>query len=139
MDYLEFAKQRQVPFLDHLNIEPVSAGGGKAEFTMTVEEVHLRTFGILHGGVTAGLMDTVVGFAAVTVAPPEHHVVTVQLNINFVRVVTEGEKLIATAEVQHAGRKTAVVRGEIHNADNELVALATATMMYLPLPTQDEA
>lgn len=133
-DYLELAKQREVPLLDHLKIEPVSASDGRAEFELTVERIHLRTMGLLHGGTTSVLMDTAVGFAAITVAPPGHHVVTVQLNINFTLTAKEGDTLRAAAEVVHGGRKTAVVRGDIHNGNGELVATATATMMYLPVP-----
>jgi len=133
-DWLTFARQRRVPFLEHLNIRPVSAENGRAEFEITIEEIHLRTLGILHGGVTASLLDTVVGFAAVTVAPPQHHVVTAQLNMNFVRTVGAGEQLIAVGEVQHAGQRTAVASGNVQTTDGQLVALATATMMYLPIP-----
>ena len=134
-DFLEFAKQREVPLLDHLKIEPVAAGDGSATFELTVDTIHLRTLGLLHGGTTAALMDTAVGFAAITVAPPDHHVVTVQLNLNFTRVGEKGETLRAVATVKHAGSKTAVVMGEIHTSDGDLLATASATMMYLPIPT----
>ncbi|MFQ5732251.1 MAG: PaaI family thioesterase [Planctomycetaceae bacterium] len=138
-DWLQAAVKRHVPFLDYLNIRPISAGNGRSEFQLTTEEVHLRTFGILHGGVTASLLDTAVGFAAVTVAPPGHHVVTVQLNMNFTKTVEAGETLRANGAVQHAGQRTAVVQGEVRNAEDDLVAVATATMMYLPLPAGAQA
>lgn len=133
-EWLRAAVKRHVPLLDHLNIHPISAGDGKAEFEMTVEPIHLRTMGLLHGGATAALLDTAVGFAAVTVAPADHHVVTVQLNVNFVRPVKQGETIRATGDVEHAGQRTAVVHGEVRTADGDLAALATATMMYLPIP-----
>jgi len=134
--WLQAALQRKVPFLDLLNIRPISAGDGKAEFEMTVEQSHLRTLGILHGGVTASLLDTAVGFAAITVAPPEHHVVTMQLNMNFVRTIASGETLRAIGTVEHSGRRTAVVHGEVRTSEGELAAIATATMMYLPIPQE---
>jgi len=133
-DWLHAALQREVPFLEHLDIRPLSAGGGKAAFEMEVGDVHLRTLGMVHGGVTASLLDTAVGFAAITVAPPGHHVVTVQLNMNFTRPLQAGETLRATAEVLHAGKRTAVVQAEVRTAAGELAAVATATMMYLPMP-----
>lgn len=132
--FLDIARQRRVPLLEHLQIHPVSAGDGRASFEVTVEEFHLRTLGMLHGGVTAALLDTAVGFAAITVAPPGHHVVTVQLNINFVRPVMQGERLTAEATVLHGGRKTAVVQGEVLTSAGERAAFATATMMFLPIP-----
>jgi uncharacterized protein (TIGR00369 family) len=125
---------RHVPFLQLLNVRPVGAGAGHAVFEMTVEEFHLRTLGILHGGVTATLLDTAMGYAAVTKAPPDHYVVTVQLNVNFVRPAWEAERLVASGEIEHSGKQTAVARGEIRTDDDTLVALGSATFMYLPKP-----
>ena len=125
---------RQVPFLDLLDIRPLRAEPGRAVFECLVQSKHLRTFGILHGGVAATLLDTAMGYAAGTQAPENHHLVTVQLSVNFTRAAREGELLTAVGEVQHAGRLTAVVRGEIRNAANDLVAAGTATFLYLPRP-----
>lgn len=136
-DWLHAALQREVPFLEHLDIRPISAGDGKAAFEMEVAEIHLRTLGMVHGGVTASLLDTAVGFAAITVAPPGHHVVTVQLNMNFTRPLQAGETLRATAQVLHAGKRTAVVQAEVRTAAGELAAIATATMMFLPMEKDD--
>ncbi|MCH8830155.1 MAG: PaaI family thioesterase [Planctomycetes bacterium] len=133
-DPLRYAQERSVPFLELLGIEPVLACDGKAVFRLTVEQRHLRTLGLLHGGVTATLLDTAMGFAAVTKAPPGHHVVTVQLNMNFLRTVRESERLEVSAVIEHSGRKTAVAQAEIRNGEDKLVALGTATFMYLPIP-----
>lgn len=136
-DHLLHAAKRDVPFLDLLDIRPVSAGDGKAVFEMTVDESHLRTMGLLHGGAAASLLDTAMGFAAVTNSPPEHHVVTVQLSVNFIKPAWKSERLTASAEVQHSGRKTAVLQGRIHNDSGELVASGTGTFMYLPVEPEN--
>ena len=47
-----------------------------------------------------------------TLAPPDNHLVTVQLNINYIRPGWLGEKLSCRSEVRHAGQMTAVARGE---------------------------
>ena len=125
---------RHVPLLDHLGIHPVAAGQGRAEFEMIVDGRHLRTLGLLHGGVTAALLDTAMGFAAVTIAPDGHHPVTIQINVNFVRAVSEGERLRASGEIRHSGRQTAVTFGEVRMADGKLAATATATFMFVPIP-----
>ena len=99
---------------------------------MTVEERHLRTLGILHGGVTTTLLDTAMGMAVGTLTPPGHFVVTVQLNANFIRPAWDGETLVATGHVRHGGQQTAVASGEIHTADNILVATGSGTFMFVP-------
>lgn len=123
---------RKVPLHELLGILPVEMGGGRGRLELVVRDHHLRTFGILHGGVFAAMLDAVMGMAAASSAREGHDVVTVQLNVNFIRPVALGESLTASAEVEHAGRRTAVARGEIRTASGELAALGSATFMFLP-------
>jgi uncharacterized protein (TIGR00369 family) len=126
---------RHVPFLELLGVRACEVGEGRAAFELTVDGRHLRTLGLLHGGVTASLLDTAMGFAAVTVAPAGQHPVTIQINVNFVRAILEGERLRVTGEVRHHGRQTAVTVGELRTSDGKLAATATATFMFVPIPT----
>ena len=123
-----------MPLLETLSIRHVESADGRAVFTITVEEKHCRTMGLLHGGVTATLLDTCMGYAAVSVAPPGHYVVTVQLNVNFTRPVKLGDTLRAEGTIQHRGGTTAVSRGQLLDADGKLAAAGTATFMFLPRP-----
>lgn len=125
---------RLVPFLQAMNIRLKDVTDGRTAFEMEIEERHLRTRGILHGGVAAALLDSAMGFAAHTTAPDKHHVVTVQLNVNYIRPAWRGEKLVASGEVVHSGAQTAVSRGEIRTSENVLVASGSGTFMYLPHP-----
>jgi uncharacterized protein (TIGR00369 family) len=123
-----------VQFLNLLDIHIAKLEAGRVVFEMTVDDRHLRTLGIAHGGVTATLIDSALGFAAGTTAPPGFHVVTVQLNLNYVRPAWKGEKLIATGEVVHAGKQTAVSRGEVRSAEGALIGVGQGTFMYIPEP-----
>lgn len=123
---------RDVPFLNHLGLREIERKEGRARFSVVLEERHLRTLGLAHGGLILTMLDTVLGGAAGTTAPDRHYVVTVQLNANFIRPAWEGETLIATGEVTHCGRRTAVSTGEIRTAEGHLVAIGTGTFMFLP-------
>lgn len=125
---------RRIPLLDTLAIEAVSAAYGTAHLRMTVDERHLRTLDMLHGGVTATLLDTALGYAVMSLAADGFHAVTVQLNVNFTRPAAKGGLLKAVGRVLHAGSTTAVASGEVRNADGELIATATGTFLYLRLP-----
>ncbi|GAB4157732.1 MAG: hypothetical protein Tsb009_34890 [Planctomycetaceae bacterium] len=81
----------------------------------------------------ASLLDTAMGFAAVTKAPEGFHVVTVQLNMNFTAPAYRGDVLTATGEILHLGKKTAVARGELMNQNGTRIATGTATFMFLPV------
>ena len=117
-----------------LGIEPVDWGDGRSELALTVDERHLRNLPILHGGVTATLLDSALGVAASTVAPPDRLTVTAQLNINFIRPAFPDERLVATGTVQHAGRQSVVATGEVRCENGQLVATASGTFLFTDLP-----
>lgn len=124
---------RRVPLHERLDIEPRFVGGGQSRIELLVGPHHLRSRGIAHGGVFATLLDAAQGMAAASVAPDGCDVVTIQLNVNFIRPAALGERLTTTATVQHAGRRTAVTSAEMRTSQGELAATGTATLMYMPL------
>lgn len=126
------------PFLEGLRAEPVSFEQGRATWRLIVADQHLRTHGILHGGVVATLLDTAMGRAVSTLCRENQSCVTVQLNVNFIRPSWSGETLTITGEVQHSGRQTAVARGEIRTAAGVLVATGTGTFMFVARPAEGQ-
>jgi uncharacterized protein (TIGR00369 family) len=126
--------QEHVAFAELLEMRPLDYRKGHARFELIVGEKHLRTLGIAHGGVAAALLDTALGVAAATTAPEGYDVVTAQLNVNFIRPAWMGERLIASGDVQHAGKMTAVCRGELRTQEGALVGAASGTFLYLPHP-----
>lgn len=126
------------PFLEGLHAEPVSSEKGRATWRLIVAKQHLRTHGILHGGVVATLLDTAMGRAVSTLCRDDQSAVTAQLNVNFLRPAWCGETLTITGEVQHSGRQTAVARGEIRTTAGVLVATGTGTFMFVARPAEGQ-
>ena len=126
--------QIRIPFLDLMGGRPVSISAGRGSLALTIATPHLRELGIMHGGVLATLLDSVMGMAATSLAPAGHQVVTAQLNVNFIRPAWEGEELTASGEVVHAGRQTAVARGEVRNGSGTLVGAGSGTFLFVPHP-----
>ena len=124
---------RVIPLHETLGIAAELAGEGRSRMRLTVETRHLRTHGLLHGGVTAALLDTALGHAVMSLAPPDHHAVTAQININYIKPAYEGVELLATGFVIHAGTKTAVATGEVRTGEGTLIATATGTFLFLLL------
>jgi acyl-coenzyme A thioesterase 13 len=120
-------ESHRLSFLERLGVRADDAG----RLILEIRAGHLRTLGIAHGGVIATLLDSVMGLNANRSSPPDHYLVTAQLNVQFIRPAFEGETLIASSEVRHAGRKTAMAQGEILTADGHLVATASATFVYV--------
>jgi acyl-CoA thioesterase len=119
------------PLLKHLRFPPVTLNGRQARLEFVVGKIHLRLGGIAHGGVYATVLDTVTGYAAYAVAPKGVEVVTMQLNVNMTGAAKLGDRVIATAEPIHVGRRTAVVRGEMRREDGKLLAAGTATLFFI--------
>ncbi len=124
----------KIPFIDHLDIVLVEYACSRARFRLKIDDRHLRTLGILHGGVVTTLLDTSMGRAIRSVAPKGYHAVTVQLNANFIRPAWNGETIFAEGEVTHSGLSTAVAQSRITTEDGLLVASGSGTFMYLRTP-----
>lgn len=122
----------QQPFLDHLRARLLSADDGKATLEVVIRRYHLRHGGTVHGGVYATIMDVVTAYAVSSFMPAGHDMVTIQLCLNMTGTSKVGDRLIATGEARHAGRRTAVSIGEIRRADGRLLATGSATLMFVP-------
>ncbi len=127
------------PFLESVGAEQVSSSNGRATWKLVVRDSHLRTHGILHGGMAAVMLDTAMGRAVTTLCAAEQSAVTAQLNVNFVRPARSGDELLATGEVLHCGRQTAVTRGELRTADGTLIATASGTFLFVQTPAAGES
>ena len=112
---------------------------GQAEYHMVIQDAHLSSPGTAHGGVLAGLMDAVLGAAALTQAFTAGDLVsTVEFKINYLRPVHLGDELRAVARVEHAGKSIIVVSGTIYKqaanaADNLAVAQGLGTFNRYPV------
>ncbi|WOH36864.1 thioesterase family protein [Thalassotalea fonticola] len=96
---------------------------------------------ILHGGVTASVLDMVGGVVISAnmisrIAKPDHKKIadklsklsTIDLRTDFLRP-GKGETFIATARIIRHGSKVAVARMELHNEKGEHIAFGTGTYM----------
>jgi len=133
----EALQRGEFPFLDLLGIEVGEIESGKAILHLDVEEKHLRSLGMVHGGVTSTLLDSALGIAGASQAPDHHHAVTMQLNVNFTKTAKQGDHLTTTGRCVHHGTKTAVCHGETTDQEGKIVATATSTLMFLPLERED--
>jgi len=85
---------------------------------------------IAHGGFAAALLDTALGCAVNSVMPAGRIFTTLQMNIHFTRAVSrDAGTLTCTADVVHAGRRTATAEARIVDAAGKLYAHGSATFI----------
>lgn len=113
------------PYVNYLQIEFTSIEEGIIEARMPLKEEQRQYSGVVHGGILAAVADTVAGFAAYTVTPPDKDVLTAELNVSFLRAAW-GKELIAKARVIKPGRTIHFCECEIY-CDDKMVSKSSGT------------
>ncbi len=112
---------------DILEITIVARGNKWLMAEMPVTAKHKQPFGIVHGGATATLAETVASIAGwLCVEAKNQAIVGLELNINHLKAVKEGV-LFAKSTAIHTGRLTQVWQIDIYNSDFKQVSTARLT------------
>jgi 1,4-dihydroxy-2-naphthoyl-CoA hydrolase len=111
-----------------LGIEMVELSRERVVATMPVDDRTRQPFGLLHGGASIALAETVASFGAHVHIDRERFVaVGLEINGNHLRAKTDGI-VRATAVPVHLGRSTQVWSIEIADEQGRLVCLSRCTM-----------
>jgi 1,4-dihydroxy-2-naphthoyl-CoA hydrolase len=132
---LEDVRQRygSVPSLaTHLGIEMIALGPDFLTGRMPVDTRTQQPYGLLHGGASCVLAETVGSYAASLVIDREvARVVGLEINANHVRPATHGA-VLGTARPLHLGKRTQVWDIRIESeASHELVCVSRLTIAVL--------
>lgn len=123
------------PFVVDLGMEFVDCEPGRVRARLLVTDRHLQMNGFVHAGVQATLADHCAGGCAITLAPPGHHVLTVEFKINLLRPAT-GDALLCEARILKPGKRFMVVESEVAMPGDppRLASKATVTLAVLQDP-----
>jgi uncharacterized protein (TIGR00369 family) len=91
-------------------------------------EGNTQPYGILHGGATAALCETVASIGTALHVGLDKQVVGIELNVNHIRAVRAGF-ITATGVPLHVGKTTAVWDMRVHDDDGNLVAASRLTLV----------
>ena len=105
--------QRQ-GMMQHLGVRLVSVARGCVTLAMPYSDKVTQQQGGFHGGAMGALADIAGGYAALTVAPPDVEVTTVEYKINFLAAF-EGGELHATGRVVRAGKRLIITMAEVQH------------------------
>lgn len=116
----------------NLGIEFCAFGADYLAARMPVDGRTCQPVGILHGGASVALAETVAGCAAVlTLADPDLTVVGLEINANHLRPATGGWVTAVTRPL-HRGRSTQVWEIRISDAEDRLVCISRHTVAIVP-------
>lgn len=116
----------------NLGIEMVELSRERVVATMPVDDRTRQPFGLLHGGASIALAETVASFgAAIHIDRERFAAVGLEINGNHLRAKTEGI-VRATAVPIHVGRSTHVWSIEIVDEEGRLVCVSRCTLAIVP-------
>src|SRR4030043_1313298 len=100
------------PFIKFMGIAVPQLGRGYARFVLPFKPELANSIGLLQGGVIAALADEAVAFALYSLVPEGETFNTVEMKINFLGAVKEGE-VIAEAHIAKRGRTISLGEFEV--------------------------
>jgi len=112
------------PYVSLLEMKIVKLDEGYAELSMPIMSKHTNLYNIAHGGALASLADTVMGVACATTGKK---VVTLEINMNFIKGAGPQLALKGIGKIIHNGKSTMVAEGQILDGQNKMIATARAT------------
>jgi uncharacterized protein (TIGR00369 family) len=113
-----------------LGIEFVGIGEDFLSARVPVDERTRQPYGLLHGGVSVVLAETLGSMGAALASPDGYRAVGLDINANHLRAATSGW-VTGTARPVHIGRTTHVWQIELRNEAGEMTCISRITMAIL--------
>ena len=122
-----FSKQ---PFMQLLDVQMTSLSAGESTLTFSYQPQFTQQNGFLHAGVLTSVADTACGMAALTLLPEHFDILAVEFKINLMKSAV-GTNFCAKATVIQSGKKLSIVRCDIYNDEQKIVATMTNTLFNI--------
>lgn len=115
----------------YLGMEWVALGDDYLKMKMPVDHRTIQPYGLLHGGASCALAETVGSLASHFVIDTEKFIcVGLEINANHVRSATNGY-VTATCTPLHIGKATHVWDIKIHDDNEKLICISRLTVAIL--------
>lgn len=119
--------------IEALGIEITLLEKGKVIATMPVNERTRQPFGLLHGGASVALAETVASVGAFELVDKETEgAVGLEINANHIRSKTEGF-VTAVATILHQGKSTMIWDIKITDEQERLICVSRCTMAVIKI------
>ena len=119
-------------WLQAMGITITKATADEVRAEMTVGPEHLQGYGIVHGGVHCGIIESLASIGAALYAlPRSQSVVGLENNTSFIRAVRVGVRLRAVATPITRGQRTQVWESRVIDEDDRVVATGRVRLLCL--------
>ncbi|MFM7350476.1 MAG: PaaI family thioesterase [Erythrobacter sp.] len=93
--------------------------------------------GGVQGGLVAGYLDDVMGYAYVAATGGEMAPLNLEISMSLIRLIPEGATIIGKGRVVKGGRRVIFLEGELLAEDGTVYARSTSTALPTPRPTPE--
>lgn len=129
-----YFRNKKTSMIEHLGIEFESFAEGEVMGSMPVDQRTHQAFGMLHGGASVVLAETLASVGAWLCCDVYRQtVVGMEINANHIRPVQSG-RVTGTAVSLHRGSQTQIWQIKISNDKEKLVCVSRCTLAVIPLP-----
>lgn len=120
-----------------LKVESRFLENGNYEVRIPIEPLIYNPLQIVHGGITASLIDIAMGSLVYQSIPEHYKTVTTELKVNYLKPGI-GQQLICVASLVHKGNSICVTQAEVLNEKGTIIAIATGSFFIIkPKITKD--
>lgn len=130
-DLAQLAAWNRACMVEHLGMVVTEVGADFVRGTMPVDARTRQPFGLLHGGASVALAESLGSLAGNLCLDAAEMAVGLDINANHVRAVSAG-LVTGTARPLHLGRNTQVWEIRIEDAAGHLVCIARLTLAVVP-------
>ncbi len=109
---------------------------GSATISLEVKYEMTNPYGNIHGGMMSLVMDEVIGWAVVSL-DTDNHYTSLNLNVDFLYAIKQGERLKAKSEVVRAGKKIIHVECRVYDMQEQLLGKATSNLIVTGMKPRD--
>lgn len=140
-DYLDAIRRGELPpapigQLMGFSFEEVEEG--RVKMRLVPAEYQYNPIGVVHGGIAATLLDSVMGCAVHSALPAGRGYTTIEIKVNYLRAMrVETGPVMAEGKVIQLGRQIAMAEGRITDKQGRLYAAGTTTCLVFDRPADE--
>ncbi len=109
-----------------------------ATMRFTVQPQMCTWRGGVQGGLVAGYLDDVMGYAYVAATDGEQAPLNLEISMQLLGLLQEGATIIGKGRVVRGGRRVIFLEGELQTEEGQVLARATSTAIPTMRPTPTE-
>jgi uncharacterized protein (TIGR00369 family) len=130
--------QLDVPFLNLLGVKITKMSDGIGEVSLELEDKHMNSWQVAHGGVMLSLVDAAMAISARAADPDDRSVVTIELKNSFMQAAQGIVRVVG--KTVHQSTTMAFCEARVFDENDKLCCLATGTFKYFKkLPLRQRA